>query len=173
MRLEVGDGYLTFGEANSLLFKERNTMKMKSLMSLFFVIAIPAFADDCSVSIESTDAMKYDKNEIVVKKSCKEFTVNLSHSGKLPKNVMGHNVVITKESDARAVASDAAAAGPDNHYVKPEDTRVIAFTTLIGGGEKTSVTFDVDKLKAGEAYAFFCSFPGHISLMKGTLSLGS
>lgn len=64
-------------------------MKMKGLMSLFFVIAIPAFANDCSVSIESTDAMKYDKNEIVVKKSCKEFTVNLSHSGKLPKNVMG------------------------------------------------------------------------------------
>ena len=67
--------------------------------------------------------------------------------------------------------ADAIAAGLDNHYIKPEDERVIAFTNIIGGGEKTSVTFSVDKLKAGEDYTFFCSFPGHIALMKGTVSL--
>ena len=42
---------------------------------------------------------------------------------------------------------------------------------MIGGGESTSVTFDVSKLAAGEDYSFFCSFPGHYSLMKGSLTL--
>jgi azurin len=148
-------------------------MKMKYLVPpvVFAAITMHADADQCSVSIDSTDAMRFDKNEIVVDKSCKEFTVNLTHSGQLAENVMGHNVVITKEADARTVASDAAAAGPDNNYVKPGDERVIAFTEIIGGGQKTAVTFQVDKLKAGETYAFFCSFPGHIALMKGNISL--
>jgi azurin len=33
------------------------------------------------------------------------------------------------------------------------------------------VTFDVSKLDAAEKYGFFCSFPGHISMMKGTVTL--
>ena len=150
-------------------------MKMKYLMPtvLFTVMAMQAAADDCSVTIDSTDTMKFDKSEIVIDKSCKEFTVNLTHSGKLAKNIMGHNVVITKAADARAVASDAIGAGLDNNYVKPGDERVIAFTDIIGGGEKTSMTFSVDKLQAGEDYTFFCSFPGHISLMQGSVSVGS
>jgi azurin len=150
-------------------------MKLKYLMTpvLFTLVSMQAMADDCSVTIDSTDAMKYDKSEIVIDKSCKEFTVNLTHSGKLAKNIMGHNVVITKAADARAVASDAIGAGLENNYVKPDDKRVIAFTDIIGGGEKTSVTFSVDKLTAGEDYTFFCSFPGHISLMQGSVSVGS
>ena len=150
-------------------------MKLKYLMTpvLFTLVSMQAMADDCSVTIDSTDAMKYDTSEIVIDKSCKEFTVNLTHSGKLAKNIMGHNVVITKAADARAVASDSIGAGLENQYVKPGDERVIAFTDIIGGGEKTSVTFSVDKLTAGEDYTFFCSFPGHISLMQGSVSIGS
>jgi azurin len=30
----------------------------------------------------------------------------------------------------------------------------------------------VDKLKAGGPYEFFCSFPGHATVMKGTVSVG-
>ncbi|MGB3609779.1 MAG: azurin [Cellvibrio sp.] len=148
-------------------------MKMKYLIAplVLSAVAMQAAADDCSITIDSNDAMKFDKSEIAIDKSCKEFTVNLTHSGKLAKNVMGHNVVITKTADAAEVARDSISAGLDNDYVKPDDERVIAFTEIIGGGEKTSVTFSVDKLKADEDYTFFCSFPGHISLMKGTVSL--
>lgn len=147
-------------------------MNMKYLMPVMFsALAMHALADDCNVTVDSNDAMKFDKSEIIIDKSCKEFTVNLTHSGKLSKNVMGHNIVITSTDDARAVANDAIAAGLNNQYVKPEDDRVVAFTDIIGGGEKTSVTFKVDKLKADEEYTFFCSFPGHIALMKGTVSV--
>lgn len=128
-------------------------------------------ADECAFTLNSTDSMQYDQKAITVKSSCKEFTLNLVHTGKLPKNVMGHNWVLAKSDDAKAVAADGIPAGVDNNYVKAGDERVIAFTPLIGGGETTSVTFPVSKLKAGEAYTYFCSFPGHISLMQGTLTV--
>lgn len=130
-----------------------------------------AQADECSFTLNSNDAMQYDQKGIVVGKACKEFTLNLVHTGKLPKTVMGHNWVLTKTEDAKAVASDGAAAGVDNDYVKPNDGRVIAHTKTIGGGDTTSVTFPVSQLTTGGAYTFFCSFPGHIAIMQGTLVL--
>ncbi|MNP84385.1 Azurin [compost metagenome] len=51
------------------------------------------------------------------------------------------------------------------------DARVIAATTLVGGGQKTKVTFPGKKLMAGGDYTFFCSFPGHSMLMKGKLTV--
>ena len=38
---------------------------------------------------------------------------------------------------------------------------------MIGGGEESSVTFNLSALEAGQDYIFFCSFPGHYALMKG------
>jgi azurin len=36
----------------------------------------------------------------------------------------------------------------------------------------TSVTFPASKVSKGESYTYFCSFPGHNALMKGTFSIG-
>ncbi len=125
----------------------------------------------CSVDIDGNDAMQFNLKNIDVPKTCTEFTVNLSHSGKLAKNVMGHNWILVKTADLQAVANDGMAAGLDKDYIKAGDTRVIAHTKVIGAGEKASVTFDTSKLDAAGAYTFFCSFPGHWALMKGTLKL--
>src|SRR5690606_42039248 len=84
---------------------------------------------------------------------------------------MGHNVVITSEADMQGVAADGLAAGADNQYVPQDDDRVIAFTEIIGGGESTSVTFSTSDMQGGDPYMFFCSFPGHSALMKGTISI--
>ncbi len=134
------------------------------------MVSSSAFAA-CSVDIDGNDAMQFDKKNIEIPKTCKEFTVNLTHSGKLAKNVMGHNWVLSKTSDMSAVATDGMGAGIDKNYVKADDARVIAHTSVIGAGEKTSVTFAVNKLAADGDYSFFCSFPGHWSLMKGTVTL--
>src|SRR5690606_41220727 len=109
--------------------------------ALLSVMAVPAMAAQCDVTIEGNDAMQFSTKEIVVDKSCEEFTVNLQQVGKLPKTAMGHNVVITKSSDKQGVANDATTAGPSNDYIKPGDERVIAHTKMLGGGEKDSVTF--------------------------------
>jgi azurin len=135
--------------------------------ALLSVMAVPAMAAQCDVTVEANDAMQFNTKEIVVDKTCGEFTVNLVHTGKLPKTAMGHNVVITKTGDKQAVATEATTAGPANDYVKPNDDRVIAHTKLIGGGEKDAVTFKTDALDAGGDYTFFCSFPGHWAIMTG------
>ena len=138
-----------------------------------FVFSAFTFADDCSITIDSTDAMQFDKKTMSVSKACKEFTVNLTHSGILAEKVMGHNWVLTKTSDVRPVATDGMSAGLENNYVKKGDERVIAYTEVIGGGEKTSVTFRVDKLSEQGDYTFFCSFPGHYTVMQGKLIVTS
>ena len=129
--------------------------------------SLPVLAAQCETTVESNDAMQFNTKEIVVDKTCEDFTINLVHTGKLPKAAMGHNVVITKAADKQAVANDATKAGPAADYLKPNDDRVIAHTKLIGGGEKDSVTFKTAALDAGGDYDFFCSFPGHWAIMTG------
>lgn len=141
-----------------------------ALALLGFAAAPLWAADNCSTTIEGNDMMQYNKSEITVPKSCDKFTVTLKHTGKLPRAAMGHNWVLTKASDEKAVLADGAKAGVDNDYVKSDDERIIAHTKLIGGGESDSVTFDTSTLK-DSPFTYFCSFPGHEALMHGTLSV--
>ena len=140
-------------------------------VSLLTLASGHLLAAECAVTVDSTDQMSFNTKEIVIDKSCKTFTVNLEHSGNLPKTVMGHNWVLSKKADMQAVSTDGLAAGLDKNYLKDGEERVIAQTKVIGAGEKDSVTFDVSKLKAGEEYEFFCTFPGHNSMMKGAVVL--
>ena len=140
-------------------------------VSLLTLASGQLLAAECKVTVDSTDQMSFNTKAIEIDKSCKTFTVELTHSGNLPKNVMGHNWVLSSAADMPGVASDGMAAGIDKNYLKEGDDRIIAHTKIIGAGEKDSVTFDVSKLAAGTDYAFFCSFPGHISMMKGTVVL--
>ncbi|AKX59462.1 azurin [Thiopseudomonas alkaliphila] len=142
-----------------------------AVATVFTALAVPAFADDCAVTIEATDAMTWDTSHIDVKQSCEKFTVNLKHVGKLPASTMGHNWVLSKTADYQAVAQEGMAQGAEKNYVNDADERVLAHTEVVGGGEETSVTFDVSKLAADEEYSYFCSFPGHFAMMNGTLKL--
>ena len=141
-------------------------------LALLGLATSPAFAADCAATVEANDAMQFNQKSIEVPKTCKQFTVTLKHTGKLPKAAMGHNWVLAATADEAGINADGAKAGAASDYLKPGDTRVIAPTALVGGGESATATVPVAKLKAGETYAFFCSFPGHAALMKGTLSLG-
>ena len=135
--------------------------------------AAPAAVADaaCSTVVESDDAMKFNVSEINISKACPQFTITLKHVGKMPKAAMGHNIVITKAEDVDAVDNEGAAEGVDKDFVKADDARIIAHTKLIGGGEETSVTVDTSKFAAGNKYEFFCSFPGHIAMMRGNINL--
>ena len=130
-----------------------------------------AVVEDFSTTIESTDAKQFNAASIAVPSSCTDFTIKLVHTGQMPVAAMGHNVVIAAQADMAGVLADGMGAGLDNNYVKPGDTRVVAHTEVIGGGGSTSVTFPVSKLQAGGPFEFFCSFPGHAALMKGTISV--
>ncbi|PMR76132.1 azurin [Billgrantia endophytica] len=138
---------------------------------LLLLASFPVLAAECEVDIAATDQMTFDTDAIEISKSCDTFTVNLTHEGTMPVTSMGHNWVLAKESEINDLASDAVAAGADQGYLPPDDERVIAHTDMIGGGENTSVTFDVAKLQEDEEYLFFCSFPGHSMMMRGSVTL--
>lgn len=140
--------------------------------ALMAVASAPAFASNCAVTIESNDMMQYNVKSVEVPKACKTFTMTLKHVGKMPKASMGHNIVVTADADMKAVAAEGIKAGAAADYVKAGDARVLAHTKMIGGGETAALELDVSKLKDGAAYTYFCSFPGHSSIMKGTLKLG-
>lgn len=142
-----------------------------AVTAVLTALAVPVWADDCAVTIEGTDQMTYNLSEIDVKKSCEKFTVNLKHVGQLPAASMGHNWVLSTTEDYQAVAQEGMTLSLEKNYVNDADERVLAHTEVVGGGEETSVTFDVNKLKEGQDYTYFCSFPGHYALMHGTLKL--
>ena len=125
----------------------------------------------CEVSIDSNDMMKFSSNSLSVPATCKEVKLTLNHTGKLPANVMGHNVAIVDTANLQAVGNEGMSAGLENNYIKPNDSRVYAFTKIIGGGESTSITFSTEKMKKSGDYSFVCTFPGHWAIMKGKFNL--
>jgi azurin len=151
-----------------------NVYKVIALLALtifFFSAPRTSHAQACNAAVQSDDALRYTPQTIEVPRACKDFTVTLTHSGRLPLLAMGHNWVLAKQSDMAGVARTGMLAGADNQYVDPTDRRVIAHTNVIGGGQTTSVSFDVSALQTGETYAFFCTFAGHSPVMHGTVVL--
>lgn len=119
-------------------------------------------SDKVEVVIESNDQMKFDLSEIKVKAG-DTVVLTLKHVGKLPKAAMGHNWVLLAQGTDIAAFSQKAVRARDTEYI-PEGDEVIINTSLIGGGEETTIEFVVPA--AGE-YDFICSFPGHFAIMKG------
>ncbi len=149
---------------------------MRTLAPLAFVLVALAFpfaasaaapAGNCNIDLKAGDSMKFDKHTVTVSSSCKTITVNLVHQGQMPAQMMGHNVVITATDAFQSVANDGLKAGLAGNYVPLNDKRVISSTKIVGGGEKATTSFPGSALKAGGAYTFFCSAPGHWSLMNG------
>lgn len=128
-----------------------------------------AAAANCSIDLSGDDRMQFDKKTVTVSASCAKITINLKHTGKLPAQAMGHNVVVTGTANLAPVAAAGMKAGLPNQYVPKGDARVLAFTPVIGGGAATKATFAGKLLKVGGDYSFFCSFPGHSALMKGKI----
>ena len=144
-------------------------MRYLTLAALLFAGA--AHADNCVVDLKADDAMKFDKTEVTVSASCATITINLAHVGKLPVTAMGHNVVISATPDVAAIGTAGMNASAAANYVPAGDARVLAHTSLVGGGATTTATFPGSVLKTGGDYSFFCSFPGHWAIMKGKLTV--
>lgn len=128
-----------------------------------------ASAASDAVSISGNDQMKFSLTEFTVKAD-KEVTVVFKNEGKMPKEAMGHNLVIlTKGTDTMAFAN-AAVKHSKNEYV-PTDMKnwVVASTRVLGPGESQTITFTAPS-EPGD-YPFICSFPGHAAVMKGVMKV--
>jgi len=133
------------------------------------LIAPCAMADVCQLHVTANDQMRFEQQTLEVEGRCTEVEVTLHNTGKMPANVMGHDWVLTKTSDVASVANAGMSLGLAGNYQKPGDKRIVAATKVIGGGETASVRFSLGQLEPGASYSYFCSVPGHYSIMKGRL----
>jgi azurin len=138
-------------------------------LSLLGAVSLAQAAPNCTLKLTGNDAMQYDLKTATVSASCPKITIELTHIGKMPAQAMGHNVVISQTADMNAITAAGTKAGAAAGYVPKGDAKVIASTSVVGGGASTKASFPGSKLKAGGDYTFFCSFPGHSALMKGKL----
>lgn len=114
-----------------------------------------------TIVINSNDQMRFDTSQIKVQAG-EKIKLTLNHTGKLPKNVMGHNFVLLALGTDVAKFSQAAMKAKENEYIPASG--VIVHTELIGGGESTTIEFTAP---SKGSYDFICSFPGHYVMMKG------
>ncbi|MDR6358208.1 azurin [Pseudomonas psychrotolerans] len=80
------------------------------------LVALAGFAQssqaaNCEATVDGTDMMTYSVQVLEASRGCPTFTLHLTHSGNMPKSVMGHNWVLAKASDAEAIDADGGSAG--------------------------------------------------------------
>ena len=126
-----------------------------------------AHGANCQLTILANDMIQYNARTLQVDASCIEIELTLRHVGKQQAHVLGHDWVLARTADVAALATSGIAAGFDKGYLPVGDKRVIAATKIVGGGESTTITFSRSLLVAGGDYSFFCSYPGHTSMMHG------
>ena len=144
------------------------------LAGLAFLTMIMAWAspqlhaeDVLEVVVTGNDMMQFDNKTLEVPVG-KKIKLTFKHVGKMPKNVMGHNLVILNKGVDLVAFATAAMGAAATEYIPPaKKDEVLAFTKLLGGGEEDTIEFTVEE--AGE-YQYLCSFPGHYGMMKGTLT---
>jgi len=117
------------------------------------------------VYLTGNDQMKFNKNQITVNAG-DEVVLTFEHVGKLPKETMGHNFVLLKKGTDVQEFGQEALEYKDNDYIPESTDAIIVHTKMLGGGEKTEITFQAPEKGS---YDYICSFPGHVALMNGTL----
>jgi azurin len=119
------------------------------------------------VYLSGNDQMKYNKSQITVSAG-DEVVLTFEHVGKLPKESMGHNFVLLKKGTNVQEFGQEALEYKDNDYIPEDSDVIIVHTDMLGGGQKTTITFQAPE--KGD-YDFICSFPGHVALMNGIFTV--
>jgi azurin len=121
---------------------------------------------DGVVRLTGNDQMRFSANRIEVPAGQK-IKIELKNIGVLPKEAMGHDLVVLRAgTDPMAFGAKAMAAKATD-YIPPDALdQIIAHTKLLGPGESETLEFEVP---GPGSYPFLCTFPGHVALMSGTL----
>ena len=129
-------------------------------------LTLAAAGADNAVALTGDDTMQFNVKEFTVT-SGTPVKLSFKHVGKLPKEAMGHNVVILKQGvDVDKFAQEAAVAATTGFIPPSGDGDILAKTKLIGGGEEDTITFTAP---APGHYTYICTFPGHFALMRGIM----
>ncbi|MEF8795602.1 MAG: plastocyanin/azurin family copper-binding protein [Salinivenus sp.] len=112
--------------------------------------------------------MKYKETEFSVRPG---EEVKIVFENTATTSSMKHNIVVLngppEQSNFRKVGQAGMNAGSSNEYVPDSMDLVLAHTPIAEPGETVSVTFNVPS-KPGD-YGYVCTFPGHWTMMNGTM----
>ena len=100
------------------------------------------------------DALKFNTGTLTVQAGA-EVVLTFSNVS----TINQHNWVLVRAEDKAGVVTDGTAAGPANDWIKADDPRVIASTSLLNPGDTAEVRFTAPE--PGTNYQFVCTFPGH------------
>ncbi|MEZ5413657.1 MAG: plastocyanin/azurin family copper-binding protein [Opitutaceae bacterium] len=120
------------------------------------------------IRLTGDDNMRFNQTHFVVRVG-EPVTLHFENLGTLPKDVMGHNVVVLDPSSAIEPFGLAAAESSENDFIPTADEytqNIVANTALLGPGEADEITFTLEQTGA---YPFICSFTAHFRLMRGTI----
>lgn len=116
--------------------------------------------------LEGNDLMRFNVTLFKVKAG-EPVKLLFKNVGELPKESMGHNVVVVQpDTDLPAFAGEAIKAADAEYIPLTFASSIIAHTKLLGPGETDEIEFTLEN--AG-VYPFICSFPGHYGIMQGKI----
>ena len=125
---------------------------------------------DIEIVITGADNMQFGLNAFEVTEGQRVKLV-FNNLGNLPKDSMGHNVVILAPgTDIMAFAMEATKYRK-NEYIPTDEVygpTVLHHTKLLGPKESDTIYFTAG---APGEYPFICSFPAHASLMQGVMTV--
>ena len=127
----------------------------------------PAKAD-VKIIITGNDQMQFDKKAFEVK-SGQIVALTFKNIGMLPKEAMGHNLVILKPGTEVPKFAMAGIQNRPDYLPKDENKKAIIINTeILGPGQSETIVF-----KAGEPgeYPYVCTFPGHFGVMQGKMTV--
>jgi len=117
------------------------------------------------VSITAIPGLKYRQNSLSVQAG-EQIALTLENNDQMP-----HNWVLVERGAYQEVGelSEQMINQPDaidRAYV-PDSPRILAHTEVVQGGQSTTLSFTAPN--APGAYVYFCTYPGHWKVMRGTL----
>ncbi|GGG86603.1 outer membrane protein H.8 [Parapedobacter pyrenivorans] len=118
------------------------------------------------VALEGNDLMQYNKTLFRVKAG-QPIKLTFKNAGEMPKESMGHNVVVVQPgTDLPALGGEAIKAVDTEYIPVTFASSIIAHTKLLGPGETDAIEFTLEEKGV---YPFLCSFPGHYGVMQGKI----
>lgn len=123
---------------------------------------------DNHIELTGDDNMRFDRTAFVVHAG-EPVTLVFRNIGELPKEVMGHNVVVLDAGTAIDPFGMAAAEVPENDFIPLEASHqesILAHTELLGPGESDEISFMIEE---PGSYPFICSFTAHFRIMQGII----
>lgn len=130
--------------------------------------ATAAAAGPRVIAITANDNMKFSVTRIEAAPG-EQLKIVLENVGKLPKQAMGHNLVLLKkDANAQAYANAALRAAAADYIPAELADQVVAHTKMLGPKQKDEIVITVPA-EPGD-YPYLCTFPAHfVAGMKGVL----